>query len=149
RSVVDPLNKIYESPGKADSSREGQEDNEAITEFVVSGGKLIDSNPPSGSVRINDIDASTSSPNVIVKVLGRDDISEVTELRLSNDAASWSPPQPYTAKESEAQAIDWNLVDPAYGGVDADGTKTVYVEFRDASGKWSEPESDTIALDRS
>jgi hypothetical protein len=149
RSVADPLNKIYESAGKADPSRESQEDNEAITEFTVSGGKLLDSNPPSGSVRINDIDVSTSSPNVIVKVLGRDDVSDVTEVRLSNDGSSWSAPAPYTSHESEAQAIDWDLIDPAYGGTDTDGTKTVYAEFRDASGKWSEPESDTIVLDRS
>ena len=149
RSVADPLNKIYESPGKADPSRESQEDNEAITEFAVSGGKLVDSNPPSGSVRINDIDVSTSSPNVIVKVLGRDDVSDVTEVRLSNDGSAWSAPAPYTAHESEAQAIDWDLIDPAYGGTDSDGTKTVYAEFRDASGKWSEPETDTIVLDRS
>ncbi|HET7484052.1 MAG TPA: lysyl oxidase family protein, partial [Solirubrobacterales bacterium] len=85
RSVVDPLNKIYESANKADVSREGQEDNEAITAFSVSKGQLVDTNPPSGSVRVNNIDASTSSPNVTVRVLGRDDISEVTQLRLSND----------------------------------------------------------------
>ena len=149
RSVADPLNKIYESPEKEDPSRESQEDNEAVTEFAVHEGKLVDSNPPSGSVRINDIDASTSSPNVIVKVLGRDDVSGVTEVRLSNDGSTWSAAQPYTARESEAQPIDWNLIDPAYGGSDSDGTKTVFAEFRDASGKWSEPETDTIVLDRS
>ena len=143
RSVADPLNKIYESPGKEDPSRESQEDNEAITEFAVSEGKLLDSNPPSGSVRINDIDGSTASPNVIVKVLGRDDVSAVTEVRLSNDGSTWAATVPHTAQESEAQAIDWNLIDPAYGGTDSDGTKTVFAEFRDASGKWSEPETDT------
>ena len=93
--------------------------------------------------------ASTASPNVIVKVLGRDDVSAVTEVRLSNDGSTWAATVPYTAQESEAQAIDWNLIDPAYGGTDSDGTKTVFAEFRDASGKWSEPETDTIVLDRS
>jgi hypothetical protein len=148
RSVVDPTNKIYESPNKADVSREGQEANEAITTFAVQKGQLVDSNPPTGSVRINNIDASTSSPNVTVRVLGRDDISGVTQLRLSNDGISWSAPQAYTGKESTAQAIAWSLTDPAYGGNNFDGTKTVYVEFKDASGKWSAPESDTILLDR-
>jgi hypothetical protein len=148
RSVADPLNKIYESPGKADTSRESTEDNEAITEFAVQGGGLVDSNPPSGSVRINDIDTATSSPGVIVKVLGRDDISGVTQLRLSNDGNAWSAPQGYTGRESTAQAVAWNLTDPAYGGNGSDGLKTVFVQFRDASGKWSAAETDTIVLDR-
>ncbi|HEX3561721.1 MAG TPA: LamG-like jellyroll fold domain-containing protein, partial [Solirubrobacterales bacterium] len=148
RSVVDPTNKIYESPNKADVTREGQEDNEAITAFAVQNGQLVDSNPPTGSVRINDIDASTSSPNVTVKVLGRDDISGVTQLRLSSDGNTWSTPQEYTGKESTAQAISWNLTNGAYGGNNFDGTKTVYVQFKDASGKWSASESDTIVLDR-
>ena len=148
RSVADPLNKVYESAGKADTSRESAEDNEAITEFAVQGGNLIDSNPPTGSVRIDDIDAATSSPGVIVKVLGRDDISGVTQLRLSNDGSAWSAPQAYTGKESTAQAIAWSLTDPAYGGNPSDGLKTVYAEFRDAAGNWSAPETDTITLDR-
>jgi hypothetical protein len=148
RSVTDPLNKIYESPGKADTNRESTEDNEAITEFAVQGGGLVDSNPPSGSVRINDVDTATSSAGVIVKVLGRDDISGVTQLRLSNDGSAWSAPQAYTGRESTAQAVAWNLTDPAYGGNASDGLKTVFVQFRDASGKWSASESDTIVLDR-
>lgn len=149
RSLTDPLNKIYESPGKSDPTRESQEDNEAVTPFAVSGGKLVDSNPPSGSVWINNVDVATASPNVIVKVLGRDDVSGVTEVRLSDDGSQWSAPQPYTGQESTAQSFVWNLADPAYGGGAADGTKTVFAEFRDASGKWSAPETDTIVLDRS
>ncbi|MDX6609618.1 MAG: hypothetical protein QOF85_1543, partial [Solirubrobacterales bacterium] len=148
RSVADPLNKVYESPGKADPSRESAEDNEAITLFGVQKGQLVDANPPTGTVRINDIDAATTSPNVSVKVLGRDDISGVTQLRLSNDGSTWSAPQAYTGKESTAQAIGWNLTNSAFGGNNADGTKTVYVQFKDASGKWSASETDTIALDR-
>jgi hypothetical protein len=148
RSVVDPTNKIYESQSKADVARESAEDNEAITMFSVQNGTLVDSNPPTGSVRVNDINASTSSPNVTVKVLGRDDISGVTQLRLSNDGNAWSPAQAYTGKESTAQAIAWNLTNSTYGGNDFDGTKTVYVQFKDATGKWSAAESDTIVLDR-
>jgi hypothetical protein len=148
RSVVDPTNKIYESAGKSDLAREGQEDNEAITAFSVQGGKLVDSNAPTGSVRINNIDAVTASPNVTVRVLARDDVSGVTQVRLSNDGSSWSAPQAYTGIESNAQSIAWNLTDAAYGGNKLDGAKTVYVQFRDASGKWSAAESDSIVLDR-
>ncbi len=148
RSVVDPFNKIYESAGKSDPNTEGQIDNEAITMFKVQGGKLADSNPPEGTVRINDIDASTASPEVTVKVLGRDDISGVSKLKLSNDGEHWSNAQTYTGSGSTAQAIAWSLINPTYGGIESDGTKTVYVEFQDVSGKWSSPITDTILLDR-
>ena len=148
RSVVDPTNKIYESPNKADPLEEGEEDNEAITRFSVHNCQLVDSNPPSGSIRINNIDASTPTPSVAVRVLGRDDISGVTQVRLSNDGSSWAAPIAYTGKESNTQTVAWSLTDPTYGGNNFDGTKTVYVQFRDASGKWSAPESDTIVLDR-
>ena len=148
RIVTDPLNKIYESAGKANSSREGQVDNEGITNFSVQNGQLVDSNPPTGTVRVNDIDSGTASPNVTVKVLGRDDISGVTQVRLSNDGNAWSSPQSYAGSGSTAQAIAWDLTNPAYGGNNADGTKTVYAQFKDASGKWSASETDTIDLNR-
>jgi Concanavalin A-like lectin/glucanases superfamily/Fibronectin type III domain len=148
RSVADPLNKIYESPAKSDANRENPADNEAITLFAVQGGKLVDTNPPSGSVRINDIASGTASANVTVKVLGRDDISGVTQVRLSNNGSAWSTPQSYTGSQSTAQAISWDLTSAAYGGSGADGVKTVYVQFKDATGKWSASESDTIELNR-
>jgi hypothetical protein len=149
RSVVDPANQIYESPSKADPSRESPEDNEAITGFAVQKGELVDSNPPTGSVRINDVDAETSSPKVTVKLLGRDDISGVSQVRLSNDGITWTPPQAYTGMGSTAQSVPWDLTATKYGGDNLDGTKAVYVEFQDATGKWSSVcESDSILLDR-
>ncbi len=148
RSVADPLNKIYESPTKSDPARENAAGNEAITLFAVQGGKLVDLNPPSGSVRINDIASGTASANVTVKVLGRDDISGVTQVRLSNNGVAWSTPQSYTGSQSTAQAISWDLTNAAYGGNGADGVKTVYVQFKDTTGKWSASESDTIGLNR-
>jgi len=148
RSVVDPLNKVYESAGKSDPTTESAEVNEATTPFSISGGKLVDTNPPTGTVRINDIDAGTASPSVTVKVLGRDDISGVSQVKLSNNGSTWSTPQSYTGAESTAQAIAWDLTNPTYGGSAADGVKTVYAQFKDASGKWSASESDTIELNR-
>ena len=148
RSVADPLNKIYESPNKADPARESELDNEAITPFSVQNGQLVDTSAPSGTVRINDIAAGTASPTVTVKLLGRDDVSGVTQVRLSNNGSAWSTPQSYTGSGSTAQAISWDVTNPTFGGTSADGTKTVYAQFRDATGKWSASESDTILLDR-
>jgi hypothetical protein len=148
RSVVDPLNKVYESAGKSDAANESPEVNEATTKFSIQGGKLVDTSAPTGTVRINDIDAGTASPKVTVKVLGRDDISGVTQVKLSNNGTTWSAPQTYTGAESTAQAIPWDLTDATYGGTGADGLKTVYAQFKDATGRWSASESDTIELSR-
>ncbi|MFN2616190.1 MAG: LamG-like jellyroll fold domain-containing protein [Thermoleophilaceae bacterium] len=148
RSVTDPNNKIYESAGKSDSSREGEPDNEAITVFTVQGGQIVDGDAPSGSVRVNDVDATTSSANVTVKVLGRDDVSGVDQVRLSNDGQTWAT-YTYTGAASSEQSIPWDLTNASYGGTSGDGTKTVYAQFHDASGKWGASQTDTIALQRS
>jgi hypothetical protein len=63
-------------------------------------------------------------------------------LRLSNDGgASW-------VERSYATAVAWSLVEPAAGGVDEDGTKTVIVESGDGAGPWAALGADTILLDR-
>ena len=40
RSIADPLNKLYESPRRADASRESAQANEATTAFSVVGGRI-------------------------------------------------------------------------------------------------------------
>jgi len=147
RSVADPLNLVYESPNKSDSSRESSADNAAITTFVVSGGKLVDSDPPSGTVTINHVDRSTSTGAVSLDVLGRDDVSGVRAFRVSNDNATWKS-YTNTSSGSIPQTISWDLTDPSTGGSNATGTRTVYVLFQDNTGKWSSsPATDTISYD--
>ena len=146
RSFTDPLNKIYESPGKSDQSKEGAQDDAAITTFGIRGGQILDTHQPSGSVLINNTAATTADPNVTVKVLGRDDVSGVTQVRLSNNGTAWSTPTPYTGSGTTPQSVNWNLANTAYGGTGTGGTKTGYVEFKDAAGKWSVPKKDTIDL---
>lgn len=148
RSVTDPVNKIIESPSKADDSKESPVANEGVTRFSVVGGKIVDSAKPTGTVRINDIAAKTSSTAVTVKVLGRDDVSGVKAFRVSNNGSTWTAAKTYTGSGSSAQALSWNLTDPAYGGTNTDGTKTVYVQFRDGTSQWSDTVTDTILLDR-
>ena len=143
RSVTDPGNKVYESPDKADPSRESVIANEAITIVKIAGGVIQDLERPSGTVTINDVRTSTTSPNVTVRVLGRDDVSGVGEVRVSNDGVTWDT-RPYGGSGSSPMSISWDLTDTRFGGSTTGGERTVYVQFKDRSGKWSATETDTI-----
>lgn len=145
RSATDPNNAIYESPDKTDPVRESTSDNEATTPFGVQGGKLVDTSAPTGTLQINDVDPQTASPKVTLKAFGRDDISAVDQVRISNDGVTWAT-YPYTGG-LEPQSIAWDLGDARYGGTAAGGARTVYAQFHDASGKWSSSSAtDTIRL---
>src|SRR4051795_12035616 len=145
RSVTDPNNLVYESPSKADTTIESQQDNEGVTNFTVLNGTVLDTAPPTGSVFVNGVDDSTATPNVNVKVIGRDDVSGVDQFRLSNDGSHWSSAMAYTSSDSTPTSVSWNLTNASYGGTSAEGTKTVYAQFHDRSGKWSSTSAaDTI-----
>jgi subtilisin-like proprotein convertase family protein len=93
--------------------------------------------PPAGSIVINGGGAGTVSGAVSLGLSATDPgspSSGVAEMRFSNDATTYSAFQPY------ATTAPWSLS----GG---DGTKTVYVQFRDGSGNVSTAVSDTITLD--
>jgi hypothetical protein len=143
RSVTDPLNIVYESPSKADSSRESEQDNEATTTFTISGGKIQDTNPPTGTVAINQVAKVTASPSVNLWVLGRDDVSGVDQFRVSNDGNTWQTFN-NTSYDSVYQTVAWNLTNATYGGTSQAGVKTVYVQFHDAAGHWGPTQTDTI-----
>jgi hypothetical protein len=144
RSVTDPLNLVYESPDKADVARENQLDNEAIRTFVVSGGRILDSDAPDGTATLNHIDEVTNSPQVRLDVLGRDDVSGVTQFRVSNDGGTTWNTFNNTSEDSRFQNLTWDLTDASAGGTRAPGLKTVCVMFKDASGKWGPVQTDTI-----
>jgi len=63
-------------------------------------------------------------------------------IRISNDGGTTWVEMPYVL------SLDWSLIDPAAGGVDADGPKTVTVESGDGIGPWVALGSSTINLDR-
>ncbi len=145
RSVADPLNFVYESANKADPSREAAPDNESTTQFVVAGGAITDSFAPTGTVSINDVDTTTTTPNVTVKVIGRDDVSGPNQFRLSNNGTSWTTFN-YTTANWIPTVVAWNLADAATGGSSANGVHTVYAQVHDISGKWGPTFTDTIDL---
>jgi hypothetical protein len=136
RSVTDPTNTVYESPNKGDTTREGDVPNEGLTPLTISAGKLVDTDPPSGTVSINNADAATTSPTVSVSVTGRDDVSGVNQFRLSNDGNTWAT-YSYTTTGSTPTTVNWDLTDARYGGTATPGQRYVFAQFHDASGKWS------------
>jgi hypothetical protein len=146
RSVSDPQNLVYESPSKADNAREGSDDNSAITVFTISGGRIVDSDAPSGTVTINHVDRSTSTGAVSLDVLGRDDVSGVRAFRVSNDGNTWKA-YTNTSSGSIPQTISWDLTDPSTGGSNQTGARTVCVLFQDNTGKWSPQITDSISFD--
>ena len=85
-----------------------------------------DTTPPTGTVIINNGLSVTNSQNVILTLYANDGGTELTKAGLmtfSNDNQEWSDPEPYTAEKF------WTLSA-------GEGSKTVYVKFRDAAGNW-------------
>lgn len=146
RSVIDPGNQIWESPGGTDATREATANNDSIQRFRIAGGKLVDEDAPTGTVTLDDVATSTSDTSVTLKALGRDDVSGTNAFRVSNDNRTWSAPIAYSGYDSTPHSLAWNLADPQYGGNANPGTKTVYVQFRDAANRWGASETDTIDL---
>src|SRR4051794_5719549 len=144
RSVADPFNHVYESAGKADDSRESVTSNQAITRFGIdSNGRLVDGTPPTGTVFVNGVDKSTNSSQVTVRLIGRDDVSGVARVRVSNDGTHWAT-YDYGGDGSVPMVLNWDLSDSRYGGSFATGTHTVYAQFLDRAGNWGPTQTDTI-----
>ena len=107
----------------------------------------VDTTPPTGiSISINDGAAATNDPSVTLGgIAATDSVSGVADMRFSNNGSTWSSWEPYSASRAAA----WDLTTATYGGTSADGTRTVYVQFRDALGNYpSTAISATIELDR-
>jgi DNA-binding beta-propeller fold protein YncE len=149
RAVADPQNYVYESANKADPVRESVTDNEATTTFVVTGSPsnptIVDSDPPTGTLAINHVDATTTNEFVAAAVTARDDVSEPDQFRLSNDGNTWKTFS-YTSSGSTPTVVSWDLTDPTAGGTSAGGLKTVYAQAHDNSGKWGPTFTDSITL---
>ena len=94
-----------------------------------------DTSPPTGTVVVNGDAAATNTRSVTLTLSATDALSAVTQMRFSNTGSSFS------AAEAYATTKTWTLSSGA-------GTKTVYVQFKDAVGNWSSlPITDTIVFD--
>lgn len=91
-----------------------------------------DTTSPTGSVSINAAAAYTTSSTVTLS-LSCTDTSGCSQIQLSNDNSTWSSAEAY------ANSKAWTLTS-------GDGTKAVYVKFKDTVGNWSSTVSDTIPV---
>ncbi len=103
-----------------------------------------DAAPPTGTTSIAAGAAFTTTATVTVDTPGDDGAgSGLSLVRLANAATVTGGKLSDASAKSFAYSpsVIWTL---AAG----DGTKTVYVQWRDAAGNWSVPISDTIVLDQ-
>jgi hypothetical protein len=95
---------------------------------------IIGSTPPTGEVAINNGDPFSNSTSVTLNLSASDPGSGVAEMRFSNDGINWSTWEPYSGSKT------WTLSA-------GDGSKNVYVQFKDNAGNISEAYIDDIVID--
>ncbi len=100
---------------------------------------IYDVTPPTGSIGIVDLAtlttrATTTSTSVKLQISATDNLLPVDQMQLSHDGQAWYDPVSYNT------SMDWTLIS-------GDGTKAVFVRFKDTAGNWSGPYGDTIVLD--
>ena len=97
---------------------------------------VIDTTLPSGSVAVNAGAAWTKTTDVPL-TLSASDVggSGLSQMRFSNDNSAWSAWETYASSK------------PSWSLASGNGTKTVYVQFKDGSGNVSTSASDAIVLD--
>ncbi len=107
-----------------------------------------DTVPPSGSVTINAGATYTVTPSVMLSMPASDAFTGVAQVRISNRPETAGGLLSYgSTRDWTAQPQSWSLADTGYGGSTANGTRAVYVQFRDGAGNWSTVHTDTIVLD--
>jgi hypothetical protein len=103
---------------------------------------------PTGSVTVNAGAAYTSSPSVQLTMPATDLWTGVALMRVSNRPETNGGILVYgLTLDWTATPQPWSLADPIAGGSAANGTRAVYVQFRDGAGNWSPVYTDTIVLD--
>ena len=101
-----------------------------------------DNTAPTGTVTINAGAAGTNTTAVTVAAPGADNAggSGMSLIRISNSGATAGGVLTTGSTFVYTTPIAWTLTA-------GEGTKTVFVQWRDAAGNWSTPVSDTIELD--
>jgi hypothetical protein len=104
---------------------------------VASDTIVLNPTPPSGTVAIDTAVpgyTTTEAVNLTLTAVDASGFGLITmQMAFSNDGSIWSAWEPYSAAR-----LGWNLVTGA-GGSSGDGSKTVYVKFKDGAGSESAP----------
>lgn len=88
---------------------------------------------------------SSTSVGVLVQQTGG---RTIEALKLSNSPALSGGVLADGVNASLGTTNSFSLIDPATGGTDVDGTHTVYAQWRDSAGCWSDVASSSVTLDR-
>ena len=94
---------------------------------------LLDMTLPTGTITLNSGATYSNSASVTLTLLCSD-TNGCSQMQFSNDNSTWSTAEGYAASKT------WTLANN-------DGSKTVYVKFKDNAGNWSNASSATIILD--
>src|SRR3989339_824212 len=100
----------------------------SITDVIT-----LDTTAPTGSISINSGAATTAMTIVTLTLSAADTTSTVVSMQFSNDGSAYSSLEAYNTNKS------WAMT----GG---DGTKTVYVKYKDGAGNISGSITDSILL---
>jgi len=120
------------APGEGTKTVEAEfRDADGKTSAVANDAIILDQTPPIGTVRINYGAAITPTPWVTLQLEYTDLLSGVTDVRLRNEGAAWSPWEYVDATKP------WTIPQVA-------GLRTVEVQYRDAAGNVSAIAADSI-----
>jgi hypothetical protein len=107
-----------------------------VTSGLYSDSLLLDTKLPVGTISLNNGAVVTSSP-ILNLTLNASDLGGISEMQFSENGTLWSNLEPYQTSRS------YTLPDSTL-----DGSKKLYVRFKDSVGNLSAAASDTITLDR-
>ncbi len=109
-------------------------DNVGLVSETISASILLDTNPPSGSITINNEATYAASTSVTLTLTATDATSGITEMRFSAEDVSWTDWEAYSDSKVWTFTAD-------------EGTKIVYYQVMDQLGLVSDVAFDTIILD--
>ncbi|NQU99740.1 MAG: hypothetical protein HQ538_03295, partial [Parcubacteria group bacterium] len=109
-----------------------------IAKDAISYSFIVDQSAPTGSIIINDNTTYTNNLDIELDIEASD-LSPVVEYRISSNAKDWRT-YSVSGLKNLSSGFDWQLEE-------IDGTRYVYVQFKDALGHLSSAYYDSIYLD--
>ena len=110
---------------------------------TISDSIILDTSAPtSNTISINGGDSATKTTSTTLTLASTDTTSGVSKMKFSCNNASWTTETDYSTQQT------FNITNQSGAGCTTDeGTKLVYVKYRDTAGNWADPASDSIIYD--